>query len=102
MCDSFSPKTSPQLLSSFGKLLLRPKGTLPCNLWVIEGNRPRRKKGFQHLNGIVLNERNGGVGKARHAASFSWLSISDFWGEMEQSLLSGSYCRAACLSSLPA
>lgn len=70
-------------------------------MWVIEGNGPWRKKGFQRLNGIVLNERNWGVRNDRHAAGSSWLRIKDFGGEMEKSLPSGSYHGAACLSSLP-
>lgn len=50
------------------KMIVAP---LLCNLWVIEGNGPQRKKGLQHLKRIVLNERNWGVRDDRHAAAFS-------------------------------
>lgn len=68
---------------------MQPKEALLCNWCVIERNGPQRQRGFQHLNGIVLNERNWGVQNDRYAAGFCWLRISDFRGEMEKSFFLG-------------
>lgn len=80
MCDSVSPKTSLQPLVFLQKIVVSSQGRPAVSFVGNRGKQTSRKKGLQHLNGIVLNGRKWGVRNYSCAAGFSWLRINDFEG----------------------